>query len=104
MHGQKSDAMQLGNMIFQGSVLGPILWNIFYADCGRPVRKHMFIKSVFADDLIAFRPFIRGIGNEYITREMEGLQKTVHAWGAANRVTFDAEKTFNNFAPWTTFR
>ena len=84
--------MHLVNMVFQGTVLGPVLWNIFYADVCRPVRKHHFVESIFADDLISFRPYMRGIGEEYIMQEMVKVQTEVHSWGAANRVKFDASK------------
>ena len=31
--GKKSFEMRLRNMVFQGTVLGPTLWNAFFGDC-----------------------------------------------------------------------
>ena len=77
-HGEKSNPMTLMDMIFQGSVLGPTLWNIFYADCVRPVQKKGFTESIFADDLNCFKSFARGIGPSYVLRQMQDCQKEVH--------------------------
>ena len=52
--GAKSAPFSLKDMIFQGTVLGPPLWNAFYADVAGPVRKEGFQETVFADDLDAF--------------------------------------------------
>ena len=51
VHGEKSNLIKLIDMVFQGTVLGPALWNIFYADCSRPVQKQGYTESIFADDL-----------------------------------------------------
>ena len=59
VHGEKSNPISLVDMVFQGTVLGPPLWNIFYADCSRPVQKKGFNESIFADDLNGFRNFAR---------------------------------------------
>ena len=62
VHGAKSNPLVLENMIFQGTVLGPILCNIFYADCKRPVRAKTFTETVFADDLNCFKGYPKAIG------------------------------------------
>ena len=49
--------MTLGNMVFQGTVWGPMLWNIFYADASSAIRCKDFTDIVFADDLNAFRVY-----------------------------------------------
>ena len=48
--GQESDNMTLENMVFQGTVWGPPLWNSFYADSYRPIRMSEFSEIIFADD------------------------------------------------------
>ena len=40
----------LANNVFQGTVLGPPLWNLFYADACRATRKYFFTETIFADD------------------------------------------------------
>ena len=55
--GQRSDPMILQDMIYQGTVWGPWLWNIFYEDARLALHFASFLEVVFADDLNAFRPF-----------------------------------------------
>jgi hypothetical protein len=35
--GSSSDSMDLNDMVFQGTVLGPILWNLFFGDARRAI-------------------------------------------------------------------
>jgi hypothetical protein len=37
--GDYSDAMALLNMVFQGTVLGPMLWNMFFEDARRAIKE-----------------------------------------------------------------
>ena len=46
-----SNEMEMTNMIFQGTVLGPILWNLFFADAQNVVTGINFESIVYADDL-----------------------------------------------------
>ena len=92
VYGEKSSVITLENMIFQGSILGLVLWNLFYAGCKRPVEKKAFTESVFADDLNCFRKYHKSIGQTYILKELSGCQRELHQWGSANTVTFDPLK------------
>jgi hypothetical protein len=37
--GKQSDAFAMNNMVYQGTVLGPILWNVFYEDARKAVAE-----------------------------------------------------------------
>ena len=37
-------------MVFQGTVLGPLLWLVFFADAARAVIDAKFKEIIFADD------------------------------------------------------
>ena len=90
--GQYSKDMEICNMVYQGTVLGPPLWNIFYEDASLAIRCHEFCEIVFADDLNAFKAFEFNTSNEDIFVELRNCQSEVHAWGRANQVSFDANK------------
>ena len=90
--GEKPSPVMLIDLIFQGSVLGRTLWNLFYADGVRPVEKKGFTESIFADDLNCFKNFHRSIGPDYVLRQIQECQNEVHKWGHANRVIFDPGK------------
>ena len=53
--GQQGNPIQLKNMIYQNTVCGPWLWNLFYGDATLALRVHDFLEIVFAYDLNAFR-------------------------------------------------
>ena len=64
--GSFSTIQILKNSVFQGTVLGPPLWNIFYADAVLSIRSHDFTEVVFADDFNCWKRFERNKTNEDI--------------------------------------
>jgi len=90
--GSRSTKMLLQNMVFQGTVWGPMLWNVFYGDASKAIRKKSFTEIVFADDLNAFKRYDSKVETDTILKEMEACQNELHEWGKANQVTFDAKK------------
>ena len=53
IEGQTSVEMVLENMVFQGTVLGPDLWNLFFEDAREALNECSYKEAVFADDLNA---------------------------------------------------
>ncbi len=101
--GAQGDDMELTGMIYQGTVWGPWLWNIFYEDARVAINKALFQEIVYADDLNAFREFFLRTPNAVIFAATEACQKELHAWGRANQVEFDAwlvlDHVFSDVAP-----
>ena len=79
-------------MIYQGTVWGPWLWNIFYEDARLALHVWSFLEIVFADDLNAYRPFPLRTPNAVLVGEAEKCQSELHKWGRANQVEFDPGK------------
>lgn len=92
VEGIRSAAFVLSNMVFQGTVSGPSLWNSYYADANRAVESCEYTGTVFADDLNCFKVFDGSIGNRYIYSESKRCQQALHVWGRANRVVFEPAK------------
>ena len=92
VEGAKSQAAALKDQVFQGTVLGPPLWNVFFEDARHSVNKEGFSDIFFADDLNCFRSYARSCDNAVFYEELTDCQKELHRWGAANRVTFDSGK------------
>jgi hypothetical protein len=90
--GETSEVFDLSNMVFQGTVWGPTLWNIFYEDARNAINEVFFKEVVFADDLNAYRVFPGTVSNKVILKSIKGCQAELHGWGAANQVTFDPGK------------
>ena len=90
--GEQSRRLTLSNMVFQGTVWGPCLWNTFFGDSAWAIRSEGFELVIFADDLNAFKTFALGTPEETIFAEMRSCQAELHQWGVANQVIFDAGK------------
>ena len=90
--GVLSDSFLLSNMVFQGTVWGPSLWNSYYADASEAVELHGFLGTVFADDLNCFKIFDGAIGDAFVHTESRKCQHSLHEWGRANQVVFEPSK------------
>ena len=92
VEGVQSHPMKLSNMVFQGTVWGPVLWSVYYQDVERPVLKAGFVESIYADDLNCWRVFPDGFGDEMLRSKLRNCQDEIHKWGRANSIAFDAGK------------
>ena len=90
--GALSVAKVLSDMVFQGTVLGPDLWNVFFADVADAVRSVGAEEAIFADDLSAFKRFETKIEDVEVMDDMTRCQQAVHKWGRANQVIFEGTK------------
>ena len=84
--------MDLSNTVFQGTVLGPTLWNTFFADVCTPASSTGGRESIFADDSNVFQVFARTCPIEDIYTSLQTCRARVHDWGRNNRVIFDVTK------------
>ena len=89
-----SEEIEIANQVFQGTVLGPPLWNTFFADVVHPASRLGGKPSIFADDLNVFQEFDRTIANEHCKKVMYDCRLKVYNWGKINRIVFDAEKEY----------
>ena len=69
--GASSSFFDLRDMVFQGTALGPVLWNMFYEDVKVPVNSQGFTEVVYADDLNAFRAFDVATPNSVVSAAIE---------------------------------
>ena len=92
VQGTFSDEISLENSVFQGTVFGPPLWNAFFADVASAARTSGGKEAMFADDLNMFQEFARLAPLDDVMAKLTVCKENVHAWGRANRVTFDAGK------------
>ena len=90
--GTLSDKMTLSDMVYQGTVTGPILWNLFFEDARHAINECFFTEVVYADDLNAYRVFPKTAKNCDMMRSLDNCQQELHKWGVANQVCFDAAK------------
>ena len=90
--GDCSAGSVLSNMVYQGTVWGPTLWNSFIGDASMVFVSVGYCIVIYADDLNAFKAYDRSISNAGIFADLQSRQIELHTWGRANRVTFDAGK------------
>ena len=87
--GKLSKDMNIHNMVYQSTVPGQPLLNIFYGDSAVAVNLLGFLEIIFADDLNCFKNFGIHIPNTSLQAEMRLCQRELHKWGKANQVSFD---------------
>ena len=63
-----------------------------FGDSSLAMRRCAFQEVIYADDLNAFRMFSNETSNDFILEQLHRVQVELHEWGAANGVTFDANK------------
>ena len=68
--GKCSEVFEMNNMIYQGTVWGPFLWNCYYADSKNAIRQAGCTEIVYADDLNAFKSFNNKSSNNSIIADM----------------------------------
>ena len=91
--GSASRRFVLCNMVHQGTVLGPYLWNVFFEDVSAAIASlDDFVETKFADDLNASKDFPADAANDEILKDLYRCQDVTHAWGSRNRVAFDPSK------------
>ena len=73
-----SDVFDLSNMVFQGTVLGPTLWNSFFSDIAFAASSGGGEGRLFADDLNVFKKFPLSVPNVVIKANMTIAQREVH--------------------------
>ena len=88
----RSELFEIANSVYQGTVLGPCLWNVFFADVSVSAKSAGGKEAMFADDLNVFQEFDPLVPLPTVVSTLEVCRKRVHAWGRTNRVTFDPGK------------
>ena len=96
-----SEKAVLCNMVYQGTVLGPPLWNVYFADARLSVLRSGFKDTLFADDLNCYKAFPAKTSNKLVHADLRHCQTQLHSWGGADQVQFDSGKeTFHVLDRW----
>ena len=90
--GVMSEGATLSDMVYQGTVFGPVLWNAFVGDVAIVFESAGFAVIIYADDVNAYKAYEASTSNANIFQDLRLRQTELHRWGSANRVTFDAGK------------
>jgi hypothetical protein len=79
-------------MVFQGTVIGPDLWNLFFEDARLAINEWHYTEVAYADDLNAYRVFNGRCDNADLLKSIAFCEKELDRWGNANQVAFDPAK------------
>ena len=79
-------------MVFQGTVNGATLWNLFLEDARHAIHECFYKEVVFHDNLNAYRIDSSAIQNSAIKRSLDNYQRERHKWGRAHQVSSGATK------------
>ena len=91
VEGASSRNFELEDTIFQGTVLGPKLWNVFFEDVSQQIPPP-YKDAKFADDLTCFKSFPGDSDNKEIKVDLHECEAAVQDWGKRNQVLFDEKK------------
>jgi len=86
--------MLLCDTVFQGTVLGPPLWNSFFGDIASEVPTTSQEVNLFADDLTGMTSVAQTTSNDILIKELEGMQQRAHRGGERNQIEFDPSKEY----------
>ena len=89
VQGARSEEFEIANSVYQGIVMGPSLWNSFFADVSVSAKSTGGKEAMFADDLNVFQEFDRLVPLPTVVSTLETCRTNVHSWGRTNRVIFD---------------
>ena len=89
VEGVFSECMLLTDMMYQGTVLGPTLWNAFFSDVSDFVPEDGQHIQLFADDLKVEATCPVTMSNQVLSDSLTEAQHRTHMWGTQNRVSFD---------------
>ena len=92
MQNQFSREFEISNQVYQGTVLGPPMWNNFFADVAPVASANAFIEAMFANDLNVCKMFNKYVTNTYVYDQLGQCQQRVHKWGQVCRVDFGPAK------------
>ena len=88
----KSATVDFVNMVFQGTVWGCILCNVFFQHATYAFQKCGCRKILYPDDISAYKDYTLTVSYEAIVVDLSVCQMELHSWGAASQVQFDAAK------------
>ena len=80
--GARSAGTALSNIVYQGTVLGPSLWNAFVGDTSIVFESVGLCIVIYANDLNAFKAYHRSLSNTAILADLRSRQPELHRWGA----------------------
>ena len=100
VNGYESECFLLNDMVFQGTVLGPPLWNLYFADISAAIPND-FEEKKFADDLTTFKDYSCDTEDEPIMAELSVCQAEVHNWGGRNQVFLISQKRHSPYSTIT---
>ena len=86
--GVRSTSVCLHNMVFQGSVWGPSLWNVYFSDSRQAVQQAGFDDTYFADDLCCYKDFAGKSNNVVVKKDLEHYQQTLPTAPVSNKKIF----------------
>ena len=76
--GANSNEQVLSNMVYQGTVWGPSLWNVYFADVRTATAKCGFTEKVYADDLNCYKDYTSNVPNDVLLDDTTKSQAEIH--------------------------
>ena len=102
-NGALSQSLHVKHGVPQGSVLGPLLFNIYIDPVYAIIDRHGLSYHAYADDTVVYTAVTPGVDDMTKRQELEKCLMEVAQWLAHNKLRFNADKTdfivFSNKPP-----
>ena len=90
--GTCSDSKELATGVPQGSVLGPVLFNVYTSSLGRLLRKHLPQYHFYADDSNLY-VCVKPSALTGATKQLEECVAAIQSWMCSHQLQMNEEKT-----------
>jgi len=90
MGGIKSSISSCDSGVFQGSILGPVLFSLFISSIFRVIAPFRIGHHVYADDLNIISSFVPSDNSQY---KIESVISCIHDWYVVNGLLLNDDKT-----------
>ena len=81
VQGTYSDCFSIADSVFQGTIMGPMLWNTFFSDVAMPAKCAGGSEKIFADDFSVLQEFDRATPTAACEAKLSKCRSQVHKWG-----------------------
>ena len=84
--GATSKQFLIMDMVFQGTVLGPQLWNLFFEDAKRSINECLYEKIIYANHLNAYTVVPASTSDAKAIESLGKVQEELHKWASAMQI------------------
>ena len=88
-----SHVVKVTSGVPQGSILGPVLFNLYFKDADMIAKSHDFSVHSYADDMKCYFELGKNISIDFVSDKITSLLLALKNWMTSNYLKLDKNKT-----------